>query len=415
MTEHRHHRHPSGGGRVRTLRACIVASFVTTALVSIASCSDKGPPIVLGTYLVDGGQGFASTEDATTPSERTLVNYCASNRCPVGRTTCPGSRFACDIDLQTDRDNCGACGVKCPPATDRELFECVEGRCLLQCQRGAFDCDGVPDNGCEDDAKSNDNCGACGAKCTDPAKPCIKRGVAAGDMGCGCRGDDIICRSKCVNPWTDDQNCGACGNACPRLVDGGPPHPNMHIGCKDGACSQAKCDSSWANCDGNIENGCETNTLSPENCGSCGNSCGPGQTCGINVDTLMPECLCPQGQTFCGECTGGICAGRCRDLTADDQNCGRCGFDCTAVVGSAWEQYALGACRYGVCVEQCAEGHADCNGNTLDGCETNTYSDPMNCGDCGIICDAVAGQACVGGRCVVEPCDDIADAGGVPK
>jgi hypothetical protein len=56
------------------------------------------------------------------------------------------------------------------------------------------------------------------------------------------------------------------------------------------------------------------------------------------------------------------------------------------------------------------EGRADCNGNLEDSCEVKIDSDPYNCGACGVVCDAVAGQACVHGRCAVEPCPEQ-DAG----
>jgi hypothetical protein len=66
---------------------------------------------------------------------------------------------------------------------------------------------------------------------------------------------------------------------------------------------------------------------------------------------------------------------------------------------------SFGVCNYGTCSRHCIDGRADCNGNPSDDCETNIDNDPENCGGCGIVCDAVAGQACVGGRCVVEPCN----------
>ncbi|AKU95633.1 hypothetical protein AKJ09_02297 [Labilithrix luteola] len=68
-----------------------------------------------------------------------------------------------------------------------------------------------------------------------------------------------------------------------------------------------------------------------------------------------------------------------------------------------------------MCRLDCGTGRANCNGNQSDACETNIDSDPNNCGGCGITCNAVAGQACVQGRCVVEPCDDTVDAGRGPQ
>ncbi|AKU95956.1 hypothetical protein AKJ09_02620 [Labilithrix luteola] len=43
----------------------------------------------------------------------------------------------------------------------------------------------------------------------------------------------------------------------------------------------------------------------------------------------------------------------------------------------------------------------------------NTDSDPNNCGACGKVCDAIAGQAWIHGRCAVEPCKE--QEAGVPQ
>jgi hypothetical protein len=102
--------------------------------------------------------------------------------------------------------------------------------------------------------------------------------------------------------------------------------------------------------------------------------------------------MCPAGQVFCGNF--------CADLATDPLNCGSCGFKCQ----DDRLKRSYGVCTYGICHVQCIEGRADCNENPDDDCEVNTNNDPKNCGGCGIICDAIAGQACVDGRCVVEPC-----------
>jgi hypothetical protein len=41
-------------------------------------------------------------------------------------------------------------------------------------------------------------------------------------------------------------------------------------------------------------------------------------------------------------------------------------------------------CSGGMCV--CAAGRADCNVNSVDGCEVNTTSENNNCGSCGLTC-----------------------------
>lgn len=394
-------------------------AFIVTTISALAfACSLSTTDDVVIATRPETPPSFVSP-DAAEPSEAVeagsgLVAYCPSNKCPAGRTTCPTSLFLCDVDLKTDRDNCGACGVRCPFSTTSETYECVEGRCQMECatQPPMFDCDGVPDNGCEIKANTNANCGACGVTCSDPAKPCTQRGISTSDVGCGCAGDDLYCAGQCRDGKSDDKNCGACGRTCDSTGDGGARYDNTYYGCAAAECGHLKCVAPWGNCDGDITNGCEVSLLDPANCGICGNTCAPGQVCALNSVTKAPECMCPPGQTFCpGTCTGGVCTGQCFDLSTDRNNCGACSFSCSGAKGVG----SNGICTYGVCHQQCVQGRADCNGNTADGCEVNTDNDPMNCGDCGRVCDAVAGQACVGGRCVVEPCDQVdggQDAGG---
>ncbi|WP_146651450.1 hypothetical protein [Labilithrix luteola] len=414
MDEDRLHFHLQS--RPRRFWPVAIIAMGTAAVVLASACAEE-PPFVIATNGADAAPPATFTdpprdEDAA-GGEQPLTNYCPSNKCPVGRTTCPTSRFRCDVDLMTDRNNCGACGARCPSATNSETFECVEGRCVMQCetQRPMFDCDGIPDNGCEIMANTNDHCGACGVKCLDPAKQCVTRDFTGADVGCGCRGADLDCRGWCVDGRNDDYNCGACDNACDPTGDGAVLYANTRYGCSDSECGHLKCVNYWGNCDGDTPNGCETSLLTTSNCGQCGNSCAPGQECRINSQNMQPQCMCPEGKSFCPAwCDGDTCYGQCFDLTTDRYNCGACGSACPGANSFG----SNGICRYGKCVQQCIQGQADCNGNPSDGCEVNTDNDPMNCGECGRVCNAVAGQACVGGRCVVEPCGDSADAGG-PK
>jgi hypothetical protein len=46
---------------------------------------------------------------------------------------------------------------------------CMAGHCRITCQIEPFgqgDCDDNPDNGCETNLWTNENCGQCGMKCT---------------------------------------------------------------------------------------------------------------------------------------------------------------------------------------------------------------------------------------------------------
>ncbi len=409
----------SGRSKHARAKVAFVLPACFTVAMLVASCSDAGRvPIVLGNDLDQAPNPpvFVDTPDAgpDVSVANELTAYCPSTECPVGYTTCPDSRFPCDVNLKTDPFNCGACGASCPRSGDVELFTCVDGRCEMTCRkdRPALDCDGVPDNGCETSALSNENCGACGSKCPDPAKPCVDRGIS--QFGCGCTDGKLYCPETadphCTDATRDDKNCAACGNACDPAGDGSEPPPNMYFGCLDSECGKYKCRQNFDDCDLNIENGCESFMVTAENCGACGNACAPGQQCALDIFGFA-FCACPNGLTFCPFfCMGDLCIGKCSDLAADPLSCGMCGAACPS---NGSRRGAI--CKFGSCDTTCESGWADCNENGSDGCEVNIASDPGNCGACGVACDAVAGQACVGGRCVVEPCDERQDDAGVPR
>ncbi|MBN9162503.1 MAG: hypothetical protein J0I07_16190 [Myxococcales bacterium] len=342
--------------------------------------------------------------DAGPDAEPGLVPYCPTNKCPPGRVTCPNSRFPCDVDLRTDVNNCGACGHACPRGA-LDTFVCTEGACALACGPRTLDCDGLSDNGREIGILDNNHRGGCGNKCTDPDKPCMFQDQQQTFAACGCPVGLIYCAGMCRDPNNDAQYCGACGVTC-NPVDAGDDvnYPNRAYGCNGGVCG-VLCKQGYGDCNGERADGCEVDISTAENCGACGNVCPANQQCRVNAETRLHECMCPSGLTYCQDsCLGSLCVGRCIDLTSDLANCGACGASC----GSN------SRCSYGACEPQCPQGAADCNNSTVDGCEVSTDSDPRNCGGCGRVCDAVAGQACVAGRCVVEPCSE-GDAGGFAR
>ena len=72
-------------------------------------------------------------------------------------------------------------------------------------------------------------------------------------------------------------------------------------------------------------------------------------------------------------------------------NC--CGVACPAPANGT----AL--CGGGRCgIASCAANYGDCDGNTANGCETDTRRSAANCGACGAAC--TTGRACVAGACV---------------
>ena len=106
-------------------------------------------------------------------------------------------------------------------------------------------------------------------------------------------------------------------------------------------------------------------------------TCPAGSIC-IN-ETCLPGCSpqhsCQPGQTCCGQ--------QCVDVSNDENNCGSCNLACQLLPHSQI------VCQNGQCVQGlCDQGYADCNGNTMDGCETNTLAD----GPC--VCTPGQTQSC---------------------
>lgn len=405
-------------------RASVIAGVACSfALVWGCSATD----VRLGVQPPDSVPSFVSPETGTEldASLDDLVSYCPSSRCPSDWTTCPSSAFRCDVNLLTDPFNCGECGNQCPgTARGNGEFQCVGGQCILGCfpKRGYLDCDGIPDNGCETASTTNDNCGGCGIQCLDPAKPCIE--LVQGPT-CGCPGNKIPCpdpatgKLTCVDAEADDDNCGTCGNACDPAGDGTPPAANTRWGCLGGKCDQPKCEPTFLDCDKDRFNGCETNAFSTDNCGACGNACPSGLEC-KGDRLMMPMCACPGEQVYCSMAwidlgdTRIDLAGTCTSLDSDPEHCGGCNHSCPSP-GGAPAAFGVSTCIAGMCAAECKVGRADCNGNPADYCEVNTDSDPRNCGGCGVTCDGIAGQACVRGQCVVEPCPDVEYEGGTAR
>jgi hypothetical protein len=113
----------------------------------------------------------------------------------------------------------------------------------------------------------------------------------------------------------------------------------------------------------------------------------------------------------CGPCTvdancpGGwlCCDGTCDNPAISAMNCGACGEACESPF----------VCAQGSCgAVDCGIGHAECDGDTSDACETDTQSDPANCGECGNDC---GDDLCSGGHCTKLTCDEgSADCDAMP-
>ena len=144
-------------------------------------------------------------------------------------------------------------------------------------------------------------------------------------------------------------------------------------------------------------------TSDPANCGACGAAC-------LSVPTATSTCVtgvcglsCNPGR---GDCDTDPATGCEVDLMLDSAHCGACSDSCAS--SPLGPNQLAGGCAGGVCEVRCIAGFADCDGDPGNGCESNIETERMNCGRCGNVCRLVAGSQplCVSGECTVQ-CDTI--------
>jgi hypothetical protein len=89
--------------------------------------------------------------------------------CAADRASCNGK--LCDTDILNDRAHCGSCDNACVAAN--ATAECTQGKCTLTCAPSYADCDHRDRTGCEVYLNSDvHNCGACGRDCR--GTPCVE-------------------------------------------------------------------------------------------------------------------------------------------------------------------------------------------------------------------------------------------------
>lgn len=277
---------------------CITGRYVTGG--SMASCwvafalADDELPAELA-YNNSKGDQLAAAEVTICPPE--IPDLCGHD---------------C-VDLASDRDNCGACGVE-------TRIGCIDG--VPSCA-DLTACDDV----CVDTRIDPNNCGGCGITTT---LMCID-----GEPSCGTL---TACDGTCVDTSSDPANCGACGQAI-----------WLYSTCVDG---EVLCDPGYEDCG---QGECADLATDRYNCGECGNA----------LEDQDTRCL--DGQTVCTNPTSEFCGGVCTDIASDIENCGGCGQECPIPENPAYER----SCRNG---NTCAAEFPTPGGACETQCEFNGWS-----------------------------------------
>jgi hypothetical protein len=350
--------------------------------------------------------------------------------CESGFSDCDGdARNGCEVFVATSAAHCGGCGIRC--AVDHANAACMGARCVVaSCETGWADCDGAAADGCEVDLNAESaNCGACGRRC-EAGTAC-----SAGSCASVCTGGATFCIDRCARVESDVQHCGACGrrcdggaNAAPSCVGGACgltcdagygdcngaagdgceanlretiahcgacgarcARTNASVTCAGGGCVLGACSPGYGNCNGSEGDGCEADlNASTAHCGGCGRTCAlpfATATCAGGACAIV---ACAAGFA---DCDGTPATGCETNLAASNANCGACGRSCGPGT----------ACSSGTCANVCAGGTTFCGGSCVA-----LATDARNCGGCGNVC--ASGQTCSGGQCrVAAPANDTCD------
>jgi hypothetical protein len=353
----------------------------------------------------------------------------SGNGCEYGCTPSNGGVEICDgkdndcngviddgFDLQSDPNNCGACGTVCSLANATAACAMVQGvpTCVVStCADGYSDLDKLGQNGCEYQCPvwppvaevcndKDDNCdGQVNEGNPGGGQPCESNcpgGVCLGECTAGttlCAGSTLICvggqgptlevcdgkDNNCdgviddgFDLQNDPLNCGACGVVCTAAHAIG--------GCKNGHCTVTTCLPGYANLDGDAQNGCEYQCpVNPPTVESCN---GLDDDCNGVVDDPGPLAAQKPPASGCYPTPGTPCAG------AD--------FVCQGTKG--WR------CNYGPGVEVDQNGKLVLVETKCDGVDGNCNGQVDESFDVGTACDNGLLGACRDvGKHVCDPAD----------
>ena len=364
-------------GRTLTLLASVSFVLAGCSSVIVVDPCEEGELFCTDgcTEVQSDPQNCGACGEVCTSGLACVDGVCNGNACGAGLLECNGT---C-IDPQNDSQNCGDCNSVCVDGT-----VCVAGSCKEGCAPGLAECSGQ----CVDLSADPNNCGDCGI-------PCFEGDVCSGGICITeCAPPTEECLGTCVNTSTDKDNCGGCNIECPTgwsCVD---------FACEPPACSNPTC---GLFCD-------VTELPQAQSFSTFGSTFG-------SIDVFSPACA----PTMVGETafrftapTGGFyqfdMVGSSYDtiLSVLDANCETidCNDDSFGVDAAVSaniskgdsvllviDGFATGDFQLNVeFVQGCDAGLTSCNGECVD-----TLADDVNCGDCNIACGV--GDHCINGNC----------------
>jgi len=162
--------------------------------------------------------------------------------CESGFALCVGHAECTDLHVGDPQGktaaNCGTCGTTCSLQHASEAA-CVDRFCSPTCQSGFANCNGkianAPNDGCETDLSTVQNCGACQYACSQSGA--TSRGCSAGKCAPKCAPRYANCNES--SELASDDGCETyldrldhCGSDCSATVACDPTQV-----CNDGACA----------------------------------------------------------------------------------------------------------------------------------------------------------------------------------
>ncbi len=356
---------PCGGSGQRCCAGECEAGFMCSGSDPLATCIPCVHHCASGEQGCDAmGRRVSCQEPISGPGGHSCREFVNPEACSADTVCRPGMSCV----------SCGGVGQPCCMGSTpcSGTATCRSGFCSTAvCGNGS----------CED--TMGENCTSC-----DPDCHC-----AAADMYCSA-GHCLTCGelgNRCCTTGLPCQVPGACeGSVCVCRDSDGDGHRAQACGgddCNDNDMrdrpgAAERCDNLDNDCDGTRDEGISE---------SCYN--GPSGTRGVG--------RCVAGTRTCSMGTWSACAG---EIVPAAETCDNVDNDCDGATDEDGSEAscpiranssvscAMGACRYA-----CLPGFGDCDGNTANGCETDTRTATAHCGMCGHAC--ASGEHCSGSSC----------------